>query len=361
MAFDPSTSIWRTTRAVARDAARAWLVRACSMTPPEVGAGGGGQPADVLGEGTHLRAVEGQDAGEVRAAADRDGETRGDVEVVDPPAGEETRVAVGGHRRAGAQDGLGQLQAFRGVAELLPRGKVAAAVGVTGHAGDERAVLEQEDAGTLHLAEFGELAAGVPEQVVHRLGLARGLDEPEQYLGLLGAAPLRPPGPGLRQCDGHPRGGLAQQMGSGGRGRLDREDADDLAVHEQGLAVRRPQATVGEVLVRGASSVGMGHERLAAADHGGHERGAGQGDGGALRAVRRRPRRPGDRLPERHDHPGRRLVHPHGHPGGAGLGAQALQLAVHRGLGVVGRRRPRRAGHRRPRAGQRCPAVRPSV
>ena len=52
----------------------------------QMGTGGGGEPAHVLGEGADLGAVEGQHAGEVRAAAERDGEAGGDVEVVDPPA-----------------------------------------------------------------------------------------------------------------------------------------------------------------------------------------------------------------------------------------------------------------------------------
>ena len=40
----------------------------------EVGTRRGREPADVLGERPHLGAVEGQDAGEVRGAPERDGE-----------------------------------------------------------------------------------------------------------------------------------------------------------------------------------------------------------------------------------------------------------------------------------------------
>ena len=59
---------------------------------------------------------------------------------------------------------------------------------------------------------WASCAAGVAEQLVHRLGLGGGLDQAEQHLGLRRPALLRPAGPGLGQGDGELRGDLAEQV-----------------------------------------------------------------------------------------------------------------------------------------------------
>jgi hypothetical protein len=232
------------------------------------------------------------------------------------------------------------VHAHRGVAELLPGGLVAAAVGVGGHPRHQAVVLEQEDAGPLDLAELGELPAGGAEEVVHRLRRRGGLDETEEHLRLGGPALLRPAGPGLGE-GGRERGGhLAEQVGCGRGGGLDGQDADHLAVDQERLAVRRPDPALGELPVRQPVPVGPGRERPAAPDDGGHERGAGEQDGGARGGRRGGVGRDGDRLPERDDHPGGRLVHPDRHPRGAGGRAQAGELLLERRFRVErGRRR----------------------
>jgi hypothetical protein len=161
-----------------------------------VGAGGGSEPTDVLGEGAQPGAVEREDARDVRPAAQRDGEGRGDGELVCPPARQQFGVPVGGQRLTGAEHHLGQLERDRGVAEQPPGLGVATPVGVAGHARDQAVVLEQEHARALRLAEFGQQLAGRREQVLGRLGPGGGLDQSEQHLCLRQPPGLRPARPG---------------------------------------------------------------------------------------------------------------------------------------------------------------------
>ena len=198
-------------------------------------------------------------------------------------------VAVGGHGLTGPQHGLGQLRGrparLRNCSQVA---EVAAAVGVAGHARHEPAVLEQEDAGPLHLAELGELAAGVAEQVVHRLRLGGGLDQPEEHLGLRGPALLRPAGPRLGQGDG-------QLGGAPWRSRCGAAAAAGSTVRtptprRPGSAARRARSGC-----RGSSSslsaarrpVGVGLHRLPVADDRGRGRVTGRGHGGRAAAGAR--------------------------------------------------------------------------
>jgi hypothetical protein len=267
------------------------------------------------------------------------------VEGVDPPARQQPGVLVGRHRLTGVQHRLGQLHLDRGVAELFPGGQVAAAVGVAGHPRDEATLLEQEDAGPLHLAELGELAAGRSEEVVHGLGLGGGLDQTQEDLGLRRPALLRPPGPRLGEGEGELGGRLPELVRARRGGRLDGEDADDLTVHEERLPVGGPDPALGQLLVRGPASVRRRDEGPPVAHDRREERGTVQHDGGAQRGLGGRIAGAGDRLSVGDGHLRRCLVHPYGHAGGAGRGPQSGELGLDRGLRVVGRRRwhqPRR-------------------
>ena len=301
----------------------------------EVRAGCGGEPSDVLGEGLDPGAVERQYAGDVGGAAQGDRETGGDVELVDPPAGEQTRVLVGRHGLAGPEHALGEVHADGGVAEPLPGLDVAPPVGVGRHAGHELAVLEQEDAGPVHPAERGQAAAGGGQEVVHRAGRRRRLDEAHQDLGLGQAPGFRAAGPCLGQGARELRGDLPEQVGSrSGRG-FDGEDADHLAVADERLGVRGADAAAGQVLVGRPAAVGAPLDRTAVAHDRREEGGAAQRQGGAQ--VRDGPALGGvgDGLAEGDRHLRRRLVHEDGDAGGTGVGAQPVQHALQGGGGVV--------------------------
>jgi hypothetical protein len=306
----------------------------------QVGAGGHGEPAHVLGEGPHLGAVEGQHADEVRTAAERHRQAGGDVEVLHPPVRQQAGVAVAAERFPRAQNRLGEQQRLGRVAELLPGGPVLAAVGVAGHPGDEAPVLEQEDAGALHLAQLGELTAGAPEQVVHGLRLRGGLDQAQQHFGLRRAASLGPAGPRLREGGRELRGHLAEQVRRRGRGRLHGEHADDLAVAQQRLAVGGADPAHRQLLVRGPATVRPGHEGLLPPDHRGQERGGGEGQRGAqLEAVLGVPAGLGDDGAEGHRRVGGGLVDPHRDAGRSGRGAHAREQVLQGRLGIEGGRR----------------------
>jgi hypothetical protein len=228
------------------------------------------------------------------------------------------------------------------IAELRP-----GPAGIGSRAGHEPAVLEQEDAGALDLAQLGELPAGGGEQLVHRPGVAGRLDEPEEDLGVREATLVGAAGPGLGGRGGELRAHLPQEVWRGGGCRFDREDADDLAVEDQRFAVRALQAEAGHLLVGGPPAVGAGHHRLLLADDAGEERRLVQGDRDAQpRVVVRRLRRLRRDLTEGDHHLGGGFVHPYRDAGGPGRGAQAREDVLHGGEGVVRGRRVRGSLHR---------------
>ena len=146
--------------------------------------------------------------------------------------GQQRGVAVGGRwaRRCAARSrrAAKPTGALRNCSQAA---QVAASVGVAGHAGHQPAVLEQEDAGALDLAELGELAAGV----------GRAGAPSTAALAADSMSPSSTSACAVRRCSERrvqaaarataSRGrGLAEQAAGRRRRRVDGEDADDLAV-----------------------------------------------------------------------------------------------------------------------------------
>ena len=281
------------------------------------------------------------------------------MEVVDPPAGQQ--------RRSRGRRPSAHRCAARSRPAAKPTGALRNCSQVAGRAGRRRSWPSAARGGRPRAGRCRpapprrarRAAAGVAEQVVHRLGLGGGLDQAEQHLGLRRPALLRPAGPA-------PRPGRAASCGATWRSRCGAAAAAGSIVSTPTTSPsrisgspcaermpQRPRARGRRPGVRSArATTGC---RLA--DDAGEERRSGSGDGGAQprglvgggAARRRRPagRARPSRWTPRAPRP-RRGWRP------AAARSRPSRSST-RGLGVVRRRRrgagdrPRRRARRRVR------------